>query len=91
MIRSFRCAETKKIFEGERSRKLHAIEKTAYRKLAQLNAATTFADLRNPGNSLEALTGDRDGQHAIRVNDQYRLCFIWNEGDADQAEIVDYH
>ena len=65
--------------------------KGAYRRLAQLHSATKLEDLRSPGNSLEALTGDREGQHSIRVNDQYRLCFVWNEGDATDAEIVDYH
>jgi toxin HigB-1 len=61
------------------------------RKLLQLNRANTLEDLRSPGNSLETLTGDRAGQHAISVNDQYRLCFVWNDCDANGVEIVDYH
>jgi toxin HigB-1 len=91
VIRSFRCKETEKVFSGTRSRRLQAIEKAGYRRLAQLHGATTLDDLRAPGNSLEALTGDREGQHSIRVNGQYRLCFVWNNGDASDAEIVDYH
>jgi len=91
MIRSFRCAETEKLFLGIRSRKFQAIERTANRKLFQLHSATTLSDLRSPGNSLEALTGDRAGQHSIRISDQYRLCFVWRNGEALNVEIVDYH
>ena len=91
MIRSFRDAETEQVFLGIRSRRFQAIEKTAIRKLFQLHAARTLYDLRAPGNSLEALKGDRAGQHSIRVNDRYRLCFVWENGDACQVEIVDYH
>ena len=91
MIRSFRDAETEQVFLGIRSRRFQAIEKTAIRKLFQLHAARTLYDLRAPGNSLEALKGDRAGQHSIRINDRYRLCFVWEDGDADQVEIADYH
>jgi len=73
------------------SRKFQAIEKTAIRKLFQLHAARTLGDLRAPGNSLEALKGNRAGQHSIRINDRYRLCFIWKDGDAHWVEIADYH
>jgi proteic killer suppression protein len=68
-----------------------AIEKVAIRKLFQLHAARALHDLRAPGNSLEALKGDRAGQHSIRINDRYRLCFIWKDGGAHQVEITDYH
>ena len=91
MIRSFRDAETEQVFLGIRSRRFQAVEKTAIRKLFQLHAARTLYDLRAPGNSLEALKGDRAGQHSIRINDRYRLCFVWEVGDADQVEIADYH
>ena len=91
MIRPFRDAETEQVFLGIRSRRFQAIEKTAIRKLFQLHAARTLYDLRAPGNSLEALKGDRAGQHSIRINDRYRLCFVWEDGDADQVEIADYH
>jgi proteic killer suppression protein len=91
VIRSFRDAETEQVFLGIRSRRFQAIEKTAIRKLFQLHAARTLYDLRAPGNSLEALKGDRAGQHSIRINDRYRLCFVWEDGDADQVEIADYH
>jgi proteic killer suppression protein len=91
VIRSFRDAETEKLFLGIRSRTFQAIEKIAIRKLFQLHAARTLHDLRAPGNSLEALKGDRAEQHSIRINDRYRLCFMWKDGDAYQAEITDYH
>lgn len=68
------------------------IVKTAVRKLSMINAATSLDDLRSPpGNRLEALKGDRSGQHSIRINDQWRICFTWREGGADNVEIVDYH
>ena len=91
MIRSFRDTETEQVFLGIRCRRFQAIEKTAIRKLFQLHAARTLYDLRAPGNSLEALKGDRAGQYSIRINDRYRLCFVWEVGDADQVEIADYH
>jgi proteic killer suppression protein len=91
VIRSFRDAETERVFLGTRSRTFQAIEKIAIRKLFQLHAARTLHDLRAPGNSPEALRGGRAGQHSIRINDRYRLCFIWEDGDAYQVEIADYH
>ncbi len=68
-----------------------AIEKTAIRRLFQLHAARVLSDLRSPGNSLEALKNERAGQHSIRINNRYRVCFVWENGDAHQVEIVDYH
>ncbi len=91
MIRSFRDAETEKIFNGIGSRKFQAIEKTAIRKLFQVHAAKTFQDLRSPGNSLEALKDDRAGQYSIRINERYRVCFVWSDGDAYDVEVADYH
>ena len=93
MIKSFKDKETQGIFCGRFSRKLpQDIQRAAARKLEQLNAATVLATLRvPPGNRLEALTGDRKGQHSIRVNDQWRVCFVWRSGDAFDVEIVDYH
>ena len=91
MICSFRDSESEKIFHGIRSRKFHPIEKTAIRKLFQLHAARTLQDLRSPGNCLEALKDDRAGQHSIRINDRYRVCFVWKDHDAHDVEIVDYH
>jgi proteic killer suppression protein len=91
VIRSFRDAETERIFLGARSRKFQAIEKTAIRKLFQLHAAKTLHDLPAPGNSPEALRGDSAGQQSVRINDRYRLCFVWEDGDAYQVEIADYH
>jgi proteic killer suppression protein len=73
-------------------RRFIAFERAALRKLAMIDAAHVLEDLRvSPGNRLEALKGDRAGQHAIRINDQYRICFIWTEGEAHDVEIVDYH
>jgi len=93
VIISFRCAETELIFKGERSRKLPPdIQNTARRKLEYLHRARRLLDLQAPpGNRLEALKGDRKGQHSIRINDQWRICFVWNEGNAEKVEIVDYH
>ena len=92
MIRSFRDTETGKIFRQEFSKRFQGIEKTAIRKLFHLNRATTVHDLAAiPGNQLEALRGDRKGQYSIRINDQYRLCFRWKDGDAFDVEITDYH
>jgi len=91
VIRSFADAETESVFLGIRSKEFQAIEKVAIRKLFQLHAAKTLHDLRAPGNSLEALQGDRAGQHSIRINDRYRLCYSWENGDADQVESIDYH
>ncbi len=93
MIVSFACAETERIFRGERSRRFPPdIQNTARRKLEYLHRARLLNDLRMPpGNRLEALAGGRKGQHSIRVNDQWRICFVWREGNAERVEIVDYH
>ncbi len=91
MIRSFRDPETENLFNGIRSRKFQSIERMAIRKLFQLHAATSLHDLRSPGAALEALKGSRAGQHSIRVNDKYRVCFIWRNGDAYDVEVTDYH
>lgn len=93
MIRTFRSDETEKVWRGERSKKLPPdIQEVARRKLRMLNNAQGLQDLRvPPNNRLEALQGDRKGQHSIRVNDQWRLCFEWRDGDAYQVEMVDYH
>jgi len=93
MIESFADPETEKIYNGIVSRKLpRTIQKTARRKLIYLDDAEDLRDLAAPpGNRLEALQGDRDGQHGIRINDQWRICFKWGKGKARDVEIVDYH
>jgi proteic killer suppression protein len=93
MIRSFKCRETEKLFGGRFSPKLpQAIQRAASRKLAMVDAAAGLADLRlPPANGLEVLHGDRTGQHSIRINDQWRICFSWRDGNAYDVEIVDYH
>lgn len=93
MIRLFQCKETERIWQGQRSRKFPGdMQDRALRKLRQLDASSTLDDLRNPpGNRLEALKGDRKGQWSIRINDQWRVCFRWSDGDASDVEIVDYH
>jgi proteic killer suppression protein len=92
MIRSFRCLETKAIHEGFGSRRFRGIEEQANKRLRSLDAATGLADLGAiRGNRLEALKGDRTGQFSIRVNDRWRVCFSWREGNAYDVEIVDYH
>lgn len=93
MIRSFRDRETAKIWAGERSRRLPGdIQDVALRKLRQLNRSMRLEDLRiPPGNGLEALTKDRKGQHSIRINQQWRICFRWSEGGCEDVEICDYH
>ena len=92
MTRSFRDSETEALFSGRFNRRLQKVARTAQRKLQQLHAARELRDLAAfPGNRLEALAGDRRGQHSIRVNDQYRICFVWHDGDASAVEIVDYH
>jgi proteic killer suppression protein len=92
VIRSFRCAETEALFTGVRVPRFVSIESAARRKLKMIHAATQLNDLRSPpGNRLEALHGNRSGQHSIRVNDQFRVCFQWVRGGADDVEIVDYH
>ncbi|WP_313933685.1 MULTISPECIES: type II toxin-antitoxin system RelE/ParE family toxin [unclassified Phormidium] len=93
LIRSFRDKETQKIFERQRSRKLPPdIQQVALRKLRMLNNAETLQDLRiPPANRLERLVGNRANQYSIRVNDQWRICFVWQDGKALDVEIVDYH
>ena len=92
MILSFRDAETEKVYATGKSRKLGATARVAARRLAVIGFAKTLADLREPpGNQLEALKGDREGQDSIRVNDQYRICFEWRDGDAYEVEVTDYH
>jgi len=92
MIKGFRCKETEKVFQRRRSRKFGAIQRVALRKLLVVDAAGSLSDLRiPPSNRLEKLSGDREGQYSIRINDQWRLCFRWRSGDAHDVEIVDYH
>jgi len=93
MIRSFKDKETEKVFQRTFSRKLpHNIQQVAFRKLRMLNRAATLNDLRiPPANRLEQLYGDRAGQHSIRINDQWRICFEWRDGDSYHVEITDYH
>ena len=92
MICSFRCADTERLQCGYRSRKFQSIEKPARTRLARLDAATSLRDLAAiPGNRLEALRGDRRGQHSIRISDQWRICFVWRDGNAYEVEIADYH
>ena len=92
MIVSFADREAKKIFDGAHSRRYGALEHMIERKLRALNRAMVLSDLANPpGNRLEALQGDRAGSYSIRVNNQFRICFRWEERDAYEVEIVDYH
>ncbi|MCK4447212.1 MAG: type II toxin-antitoxin system RelE/ParE family toxin [Candidatus Marinimicrobia bacterium] len=93
MIKFFKCKETKKIFERAFSRKFpEKIQGVAFRKLRMLNRSQTIKDLKvPPGNRLKALSGDRIGQHSIRINDQWRICFVWNDGEVTDVEIVNYH
>jgi proteic killer suppression protein len=93
VIKSFKDADAKLLWETGKSRRLPAsLRISALKKLTILHWATTLSDLAVPGgNRLEALTGNRKGQHSIRINDQYRLCFVWLNGDASEVEIVDYH
>ena len=91
MIRSCRDRETQKLLERRFSRKWQAIARPAVRRLALLKAAKSLEDLKLPGLRLEALKSDRKGQYSIRINDQYRICFEWRDGDAYNVEIVDYH
>jgi proteic killer suppression protein len=92
MIKSFRSRETEKVWNGTRSKRLpQSIQQIARRKLRMLNNARSINDLRiPPANRLEALRGNRKGQHSIRINDQWRICFVWMDGDAVNVEIVDY-
>ncbi len=92
MIKSFRSADTRALFETGKSKRLGSISKVATRKLTQLEAAATLDFLRSPpGNHLEALRGDRQGQHSIRINDQWRICFRWTATGPEDVEIADYH
>ena len=92
MIRSFRSRETEALFADKDVPRFRAFERIARRKLLYLHRARSLQDLMvPPGNRLEALKGDRKGQHSIRINDQWRVCFLWRSGDAYDVEIVDYH
>ena len=92
MIQSFRFVLTQALFEGGRPKQFRAIQSVAERKLAQLDAAKTLDFLRSPpGNRLEALKGDLAGHYSIRVNDQFRLCFMWSDRGPSDVEIIDYH
>jgi toxin HigB-1 len=92
VIRSFRDKDVEALFSDVAVRRFKAIERAARRKLLYLHRARELGDLKAPpGNQLEALKGDRRGQHSIRINDQWRVCFIWRSGDAHEVEIVDYH
>lgn len=92
MIRSFACADTEALFHSRPVSRFRNIERVARRKLLQIHAATELASLRiPPGNQLEALRADRKGQHSIRINDQFRVCFVWAEDGVRDIGIVDYH
>ena len=92
MIRSFRCPDTGRLFRRETVKRFRAIERQALRKLDLLDAAPDLRTLSSlPGNRLERLKGNREGQFSIRINDQWRICFEWSEGHAYEVEIVDYH
>lgn len=93
MIKSFKDKETEKVFRRSFSRKLpHDIQRAALRRLTYLHAAEHINDLRSPpANRLEKLSGERDGQYSIRINQQWRICFVWQDGAAYDVEIVDYH
>jgi toxin HigB-1 len=92
VIRSFRFKDAELIFKGQYSKRFNHLAAIIERKLMQINAAIALSDLAVfPGNHLEALKGDRAGQHSIRINDQCRICFVWRDGDAYEVEIVDYH
>ena len=92
MIHSFACPETESRFNSQQCRRFNNIEREARRKLLQLHAAKVLLSVRvPPGNQLELLKGNREGQHSIRINDQWRVCFIWKVDGAHQVEIVDYH
>ena len=93
MIKSFKDSEAELLFSRERSKKIPAtIHRVALRKLVMLDAAVTVDDLRvPPGNRLELLKGSRSGQHSIRINDQWRVCFVWRDGHSYHVEIIDYH
>lgn len=93
MIKGYADKDTERLWDRKRARSIPTdVQKRARNKLAILNAATDLRDLRTPpGNRLEELSGDRKGQHSIRINDQFRLCFVWRDGDAYEVEVADYH
>jgi toxin HigB-1 len=92
MIHSFKDEETAELFQGRKNRRWQNIKAVAFRKLDMIQAAAILADLRiPPGNRLEALSKDREGQHSTRINDHYRICFVWKDNGAHEVEIVDYH
>ena len=91
-IKSFKCADTEALFRQQRVARFAAIERPALRKLVQLDVAQNVEDMRAPpGNRLESLARDRAGQWSVRVNDRFRICFVWVDGNAEEVEIVDYH
>ena len=91
-IQSFRCRDTESLFNGNEVSAFQGFDRVAMRKLAMFHAADTLLDLRSPpGNRLEALIGNRKGQHSIRINDQWRVCFVWTDTGPADVEIVDYH
>ena len=91
-IKSFKCAETEALFKLQRVPRFVTIERPALRKLTQLDLAERIDDMRvPPGNRLESLAGDRAGQWSVRINDRFRICFLWVNGNAEEVEIVDYH
>jgi proteic killer suppression protein len=92
MIRSFADEDTEQVFQHCHSRRYAAFERVALRKLRQIHSVSAVEELLAPsGNRLERLKGDREGQWSLRINDQYRICFVWRDGDAYQVQIVDYH
>ena len=92
MIASFRCKDTQELAITRRNKRWAAIGSVALRRLRQIDAAVVLEDLRvPPANHLEKLVGDRAGQHSIRINDQWRICFVWNAGSVENVEITDYH
>jgi proteic killer suppression protein len=91
VIKSFRSADSERLFNRERVRRFEPIERAAQRKLAMLDAAKDLRDLSAPGNRLERLRGDRQGQYSIRINDRWRVCFVWRDGNAYDVKITDYH
>ena len=91
MIRGFHDSDTESVFEGKRVARFSAVETVAIRRLFQLAAATSLQDLKGPGLQLEKLKGDRKSQHSIRINDKWRVCFVWSDGNAQRVEITDYH